>query len=455
MYLIMYLNYLDVIMEKESTKKEIKLSQVRKSLKHEVTLKAWVETKRELGGIIFLVLRDITDKLQAVVTEDSKAFKKASSLPLESVIKATGTIKEQKQAPGGIELEIEELEILSEAEAELPIPVDEKSGEKTKRSKRMDYRWLDLRKPRKALIFKSWTAMEQGFRMACLEQDFIQIHSPKLMASPSESRSELFELEYFGEKAYLAQSPQFYKQMAQAAGFEGVFEVGPVFRANPSFTPRHDTEFTSYDVELSFVESHHDVMDVEEKIIVKMLKEVKQSYGDDIKHFYGEEVVIPETPFPRLTMEEAKELLKQAGVESKDVSDFSPEEERQLSRLVKQKYGHEFVFVTDYLVEARPFYHMRYEDKPKVTKSFDLLWRGVEITTGAQREHRIGILTKQAIEKGLDISELEHYFEFFRYGMPPHGGFAIGPTRMLTRLLGISNVREVTYLYRGPKRLTP
>jgi aspartyl-tRNA synthetase len=154
-------------------------------------------------------------------------------------------------------------------------------------------------------------------------------------------------------------------------------------------------------------------------------------------------------------MEEAKELLKQVGVESKDASDFSPEEERQLCRLVKQKYGHEFVFVTDYLVEARPFYHMRYEDKPKVTKSFDLLWRGVEITTGAQREHRIGILTEQAKEKGLDISELEHYFEFFRYGMPPHGGFAIGPTRMLTRLLEISNVREVTYLYRGPKRLTP
>ncbi len=442
-------------MEKESIRKDIKLSQVGKTLKHKVTLNAWVETKRELGGIIFLILRDITDKLQAVITEESKAFKKASSLPLESVIRVTGKLKEQKQAPGGIELEIIEFDVLSEAEAELPIPVDEKSGEKTKRSKRMDYRWLDLRKPRKALIFKSWTAMEQGFRQACLGHDFIQIHSPKLMASPSESRSELFELEYFGDKAYLAQSPQFYKQMAQAAGFEGVFEVGPVFRANPSFTPRHDTEFTSYDVELSFVKSHHDVMGVEEEIVVRMLEQVKKSYGDDIKQYFSEEIVIPETPFPRLTMEKAKELLKQEGVESKDVSDFSPEEERQLCRLVEKEYGHEFVFVTDYLAGARPFYHMRYEDNPKVTKSFDLLWRGVEITTGAQREHRVDILIKQAKEKGLDVSELEHYFEFFRYGMPPHGGFAIGPTRMLTRLLGISNVREVTYLYRGPKRLTP
>jgi aspartyl-tRNA synthetase len=434
---------------------EIKLSQAIESVSKTVCVKAWIETKRELGAITFLVLRDITGKLQAVVSEESKAFELAGSVPLESVVEVKGKIKKQEQAPGGIELEVTEMKILSEAEKELPIPVDEKTGKKTGRNKRMDYRWLDLRKPRKALIFKVWTVMEQGFRQACMAKKFIQMHSPKIMATPSESRSELFELEYFNGKAYLAQSPQFYKQMAQAAGFEGVFEVGPVFRANPSFTPRHDTEFTMYDVELSFVESHHDVMDVEEDVIVSMLKSIKKEYAEEIKEFYGQEIVIPEKPFPRIEMSKAKKMLAEVGIESKDVSDLSPEEERELSRLVQEEFGHEFVFVTDYLAESRPFYHMRYRQKPAVTKSFDLFWKGVEITTGAQREHRLQVLKRQAVEEGLDTGELKHYFEFFRYGMPPHGGFAIGPTRMLTRLLGLSNVREVTYLYRGPKRLTP
>jgi aspartyl-tRNA synthetase len=318
----------------------------------------------------------------------------------------------------------------------------------------MNWRWLDLRRPEKQLIFKVWTVMEQAFRKYWINHGYIQIHSPKLMSVPSESGAELFEVIYFDRKAYLAQSPQFYKQMAMAAGFEKVFEIGPVFRANPSFTARHDTEFTSYDIEISFIDSHQDVIRAEEEMLVEVLTTVKEKYGKEIEKFYRRKLVIPKTPFPQFTMEEAKKILKKLRVPS-EREDLSPEEERKLSEFVLKKEGHEFVFVTEYPIEVRPFYHMRLETNPKLTKSFDLLWNGLEITTGAQREHRYEILVKQAKEKGLKIESIKYYLNFFKYGCPPHGGFGLGPTRMLMKIFNIGNVREVTYLYRGVKRLIP
>ena len=263
------------------------------------------------------------------------------------------------------------------------------------------------------------------------------------------------EVKYFERKAYLAQSPQFYKQMGMAAGFEKVFEVGPVFRANPSFTSRHDTEFTGYDVEISFVESHQDPMHEEEKAIRHALEKVKEGYGEEILKHYGRELVVPSLPFPQLTMKEAKEILGRLGVPSEKDGDLSPEEERKLSEYIKEKEGHEFVFVTEYPAEVRPFYHMRLESDPALTKSFDLLWDGLEITTGAQREHRYDVLIKQAKERGVKLGPIQFYLNFFKYGCPPHGGFGLGPSRMLMKVFNAANVREVTYLYRGIKRLEP
>jgi aspartyl-tRNA synthetase len=275
------------------------------------------------------------------------------------------------------------------------------------------------------------------------------------MSTSSESGAELFEVKYFDRKAYLAQSPQFYKQMAMASGFEKVFEVGPVFRANPSFTSRHDTEFTGYDLEMSFIESHYDIMAEEEKFVVEMLKAAKSKYNEEVRKNFNKEIIVPKTPFPKITMAEAKKVLKKIKVPSESKGDLNPEEEKQLGAYIKEKEGHEFVFVTDYPEEIRPFYHMRHEYNPNLTKSFDLLFNGLEVTTGAQREHRYNILVRQAKEKGLNLEPIKFYLNFFKYGCPPHGGLGFGPSRFLMKTLGLSNVREVTYIYRGVKRLEP
>lgn len=284
---------------------------------------------------------------------------------------------------------------------------------------------------------------------------FIEIHSPKLLATASESGAELFKLPYFDTTACLAQSPQFYKQMAMAAGFDRVFEVGPVFRANPSFTSRHDTEFTSVDMEVAWIESHEDVMALEERWIVEILTHVSVLHGDRVREIFGMDIVIPQLPFPRITLADARDILASRGHVIGHKDDLDPQGERMLAAYVKEKFGHEFVFVTEYPTSVRPFYHMRSEHGPSVTKSFDLLWKGLEITTGAQREHRHDVLREQAKEKGMHLEPLEDYLNFFRFGCPPHGGMGVGLTRLLMVMLDRSNVREVTYLYRGPNRLRP
>jgi aspartyl/asparaginyl-tRNA synthetase len=381
--------------------KRILTKQIKKKIGQQVKIAGFVQTIRDQGSIKFLIVRDISESVQVVITKSSpEAMKIAESLNLESVVEIIGLAKEEKQAPDGIEIQAEKIKILSLSAPELPIPVIEKGQEETDQQIRLDWRWIDLRKPKKALIFKVWTFMEQAFREYWTQNGYIEIHSPKLMSVPSESGAELFEVKYFDRKAYLAQSPQFYKQMAMAAGFEKVFEVGPVFRANPSFTSRHDTEFTGYDVEISFIESHQEVLEEEQKVIQYVIEKLKERFGKEISAFYGRDLIVPKRPFPQVTMRQAKEILARLGVPSEKEGDLSPEEERKLSDYILEKEDHEFLFVTEYPIEVRPFYHMRLETNPKLTKSFDLLWNGLEITTGAQREHRYDVLVAQAKKKG-------------------------------------------------------
>lgn len=421
-----------------------------------VLLKGWVQVLRDQKNIKFVVLRDITGTVQVVIPKDKvQPFSKLEGISIESVIAVEGEVKSEPQAPRGIEIQAEKINVLSNAAPELPIPVVEKGGQETEQGIRLDWRWIDLRKSKNALIFKIWTVAEEAFIEYWTSHGFLEIHSPKLMSTPSESGAELFSVPYFDTTAYLAQSPQFYKQMAMAAGFEKIFEIGPVFRANPSFTSRHDTEFTGYDMEISFVESHQEVIQIESELIAHGLKTIKEKYGQEIKEIFGAEVVVPHLPFPQVTMAEAKKILKEKGVPSEREGDLSPEEERELARLTTEKTGHEFLFITEYPVEVRPFYHMRLEGDPSLTKSFDLVYKGLEITTGAQREHRYEILRQQATEKGLSLENIEHYLNFFKFGCPPHGGLGFGPSRFIMKMLNLSNVRDVTYLYRGVNRLTP
>ena len=435
-------------------KTRIHISEISQHIGETITVAGFIQTIRNQGKIAFLILRDITGTVQVVLIEQ-ELVKSLSEISTESVVRIIGKVKMEKQAPGGFEIEAEKLELLSYADPELPVPIVGKGFEETDQQIRLDWRWIDLRRPEKALIFKVWTVMEQAFRNYCVKNGYIEIHSPKITATATESGAELFEVKYFDRKASLAQSPQLYKQMAMAAGLEKVFEVGPVFRANPSFTSRHDTEFTMYDIEMSFIESHHDLMAEEERMVTEMLSDVKAKYGEEIKKLYDRELVVPTMPFPRLTLKETKKILADLGIPNERGDDMSPEEERAICDYVKKEHGHEFVFIHEFPASVRAFYSMRDESDPTITKSFDLLWNGIEITSGAQREHRVEQLSKQIQEQGLDVESFKVYLDFFRYGCPPHGGFAPGPTRMLMKIFNIANVREVTYLYRGVKRLTP
>jgi len=240
-----------------------------------------------------------------------------------------------------------------------------------------------------------------------------------------------------------------------AAGFDRVFEIGPVFRADPSFTTRHLTEFTGVDVEMSWIASHEDVMAFEERWLHTVLNAVNDELGEEIRTTLGVQLIVPEIPFPRIPMIEALQILAERGHAPERRGDLDPAGERMISEYALQRYGHEFVFVTDYPWEVRPFYHMRHPDDPGLTNSYDLLWNGVEITTGAQREHRYDLLTAQARDKGLSLEPIQFYLDFFKYGCPPHGGFGFGLNRMLMVMLNRPNVREVTFLFRGPTRLMP
>lgn len=429
--------------------KSTHIKDISKDAGKSATVQGFVHALRAQSKIVFMNVRDITGIIQIVVTADNPNFETAKALSLESVVRISGTVVEAAQAPGGFEMQPETLEVLSRAEPELPIPVVIKgSDEETEAPTRLDWRWIDLRKPEKAKIFKVWTEFEKGWRKYWSDNNFIQLYPPAFMSTPSETGAEVFEVNYFDRKAYLAQSPQFYKQMGIASGFEKVFMCSPVFRAELSFTTRHLTEFTGWDFEMGFIESHHDVMDAEEGMIIEGFKSVKSAFPEL-------DITIPSQPFPRIPMVKAKEILKSLDIPSPEEHDLSPEEERAISEYVQKEMNHEFVFITDYHKSKSAFYHMRHEDDNDRSKRADLLYRGVEVTTLAQREHRVDILEKQALEKGMNLHELKDYINFFRYGCPPHGGAGIGPGRFIMKMLDLPNVREATYLPRDVKRLNP
>jgi nondiscriminating aspartyl-tRNA synthetase len=417
----------------------------------EVTVAGWARNIRLHKGVMFVDLYDLSGMMQLVFEADSEAYKSVADLSLESVIEVTGIVGPKPARQGATEQEFEILvknaKILSHADAELPIPVLTKADNEADVENRFNWRWLDLRQPRHQQIFKVWTELEKGFRQYWDEAGYLQIYTPSFMSTASESGAEVFSVKYFDREAYLAQSPQFYKQMAMAAGLEKVFAVGPVYRAEKSYTNRHSTEFTGWDFEIAYIESELTVMEELERMIVKGLAAVNINAGLNVP--------APATPFPRLTMAEAKAKLAAAGVKADTIDDFNAEEEKELGRLIKESTGHDFIFVTEYPASARPFYHMRQEDDPTLTKSFDLFYKGLEITTGAMREHRYDILKAQAAEKGMDLESLEDYLNFFKFGCPPHGGAGIGPARLIMKLLDLPNIREAVFLPRDVKRLRP
>lgn len=429
----------------------------------EVKLQGFADNIRNSKSMLFIVLKDITGKVQ-ITLEKEKAPELAEQLEAvtnDSVLTVIGQVAENEYVKlGGIEIIPKEISVESVAEAlpiarkEIPASKKKKAVERSSIDQRIDYRWIDLRTEENQLMFQVQTTLVNAMRQYLLKENFIEIHTPKLIGAASESGADVFQVEYFDRKAYLAQSPQFYKQMAMASGFERIFEVGPVFRAEKSFTSKHTTEFTGFDLEFSYIDSFRDVMGMEENLLRAGLEAVQERHGEQIKELFGMEVIVPDTPFPVVTLKELYRGLEQEfgyTVEESEKGDLTTDAERLSFEWVKKHYGHEFLFVTDYSAQKRAFYHMR--DENGVPQGYDLVWRGVEITTGAQREHRWEVLKKQAEEKGL-AEDVKFYLEFFRYGCPPHGGFGIGVDRLTMLLMGLT-IKDAMFLFRGPNRLTP
>ena len=439
------------------------LADVRAHVGETIKVQGFIENLRNSKAMAFIVLKDITGKIQITVekADHPELVDTIDQLTQDSVITVVGKVMANDYVKmGGVEMVPSEIRIESVAD---PLPIVRKAIAATKKKKaverssidqRIDYRWVDLRTDENQLMFKAQSVMVNAMRQFLLGQNFIEIHTPKLIAAASESGADVFKVDYFDRNAYLAQSPQFYKQMAMASGFERIFEVGPVFRAEKSFTSKHTTEFTGFDLEFSYIESFRDVMKMEEQLLKAGLQAVKDAYGEQIKETFGLEVVVPETPFPVVTLAELyKGLEEDFGytVDESEKGDLTTDAERLSYEWVKKHYNHEFLFVTDYSADKRAFYHMR--DENGVPQGYDLIWRGVEITTGAQREHRYDVLKKQADEKGL-TEDVKFYLEFFQYGCPPHGGFGLGVDRLTMLLVGLG-IKDAMFLFRGPNRLTP
>ena len=421
-----------------------------------IKVSGFVENIRNKRTMAFIVLKDITGKVQVTVEKgENPALDEAvDRITLDSVITVTGKAVENEYVKlGGVEVLAREIVIESLA-APLPIDREERKGhERSSIDQRIDYRWIDLRTDRNQMMFKVQTALVRAMRDFLLERGFLEIHTPKLIGAASESGADVFEVQYFDRKAYLAQSPQFYKQMAMASGLERIFEVGPVFRAEKSFTNKHTTEFSGFDLEFSYIESFRDVMKLEEELLTYALGRVKDAFGKELEEVFGQPLTVPTTPFPVVRLADLyAELEREFGyaVPESEKGDLTTEAERLSYDWVKKKYGHEFLFVTDYDAEKRAFYHMR---KDGVPQGYDLIWRGVEITTGAQREHRYEQLKAQADEKGL-TEDVKFYLEFFKYGCPPHGGVGLGIDRLTMLLLGLT-IKEAMFIFRGPNRLNP
>lgn len=411
----------------------------------------------------FIVLKDITGKIQITIEKEAhpELCPAIAQLSEDSVISVIGNVTPNDYVKlNGVEVIPESIRIESVAEAlpiarkAIPATKKKKAVERSSIDQRIDYRWIDLRTDENQLMFQIQTAMVNSMRQFLLNQNFLEIHTPKLIGAASESGADVFEVKYFDRNAYLAQSPQFYKQMAMASGFERIFEVGPVFRAEKSNTNRHTTEFTGFDLEFSYIDSYQDVMDMEAKLLTHMLGEISQRFGSRIKETFGTDVIVPTLPFPTIDLADLyEELEKKYGytVDESEKGDLTTWAEQLSYRWVRQTYGHEFLFVTGFDAEKRAFYHMR--DENGVPMGYDLIWRGVEITTGAQREHRYDVLKKQAAEKGLE-EDVRFYLEFFKYGCPPHGGFGIGIDRLTMLLLNLG-IKDAMFLFRGPNRLHP
>ena len=424
------------------------ISDIKDSTDESILVKGWIHKIYELTTISFVQLRDKTGIIQLVV--DKKTSKK---LRLEMCIEAIGEKAENEKSPSGFELQVKELKIIGDVYYEkLPFEINSYK-QKTALEKQLDFRGLSLRAPKQRAIFKVQQEITDALRTYLKERHFSEIHTPKLISSSTEGGSEMFTVDYFGRRAFLAQSPQFYKQMMVGAGFERVFEIAPAYRAELHGTWRHLSEYITLDIELGFIKDETDLMDLEEGFINYLYSHLKKTCPQELEMFNSD---LPDkVEIPRIPLAKAHEILLEKYNKKSPIGNIDAEGEELICKYVKEKYDCDFVFLTEYPISKRPMYAMPDSEKPGLTKSFDLIFKGLEITTGGQRIHNYEMLKENIKKFGLNPDDFSFYLETFKYGMPPHGGLAIGLERITMKILNLENIRQSTLLPRDLKRLEP
>ena len=417
-----------------------------------VVICGWLLRLRRLSNVSFAILRDGRGLAQAVL-DDAALIEQVAALQAESVVRIEGEVVATPQAPRGVEVRVDKLVVVSEAVEPPPFELH-RPQIPAQLPTFLDHAAVGLRHPRQRAMFRLAAASAEGFRHALRAEHFVEIFTPKLVATATEGGANVFSVDYFGRQAYLAQSPQFYKQ-TMVGVFERVFEVGPVFRAEPHDTPRHLNQYASLDAEIGFVEDHTTVMAFLERAIAGMLHCVQQEAPEELQ-LLGCELPEPPIGTPAIDFVEAQRLIEAATGEAVvGEPDLAPSHERWLGEWAMRERGSEFLFVTGYPLEKRPFYTYPDPTRPGRTNSFDLLLRGLEIVTGGQRLHTYSAYLAALAERGQDPEPFAGYLEAFKHGMPPHGGFAMGLERWVARLVGAANVRETTLFPRDMQRLTP
>jgi aspartyl-tRNA synthetase len=418
-----------------------------------VTIKGWVQDIRNLGGISFVILRDRYGTIQITLPKkkiESTLFESLTTLSRESVVSVTGDVKKSDQTELGLEVIPNALEVHSPAAVPLPMGVIDKVN--VEMDTRLNNRFMDLRKPEIRAIFELKSLMLELLNEAMTSNGFLQVFTPKLVEAGAEGGASLFKLDYFGRPAYLAQSPQLYKQMLMSTGLDRIYEVGPAFRAEHSNTNRHVTEFISFDGEMSWISSQEDIMRMIEAIIDHILKGLKERGKRQLK-ILGKEVVVPSVPYPVLTYSECLKMVRSKGLDLKDGDDLGTEGEKLVGEIMNER-GTDLYWIAEYPELEKPFYIME-KDGTSYSYSFDLDYKGQEISSGGQREHRYDKLVERMKKKGLDPGSFDFYLDAFKYGMPPHGGWGIGLERLLVKMLDLPNIREAILFPRDLNRLSP
>ena len=431
--------------------KTIEASELANYIGSEVKIHGGIYKIRKMRGFAFVLLRTKREVVQCIYSEEQAGFS-LEELEEESTVIFTAKVAEEPRSKAGYELQLRSVEILSKPAEASPIVINNKLVD-TSIENLLNYRPVTLRNEKQRAIFKIQEGITCGMREFLLQENFTEIHTPKIVYAGAEGGANIFKLEYFGKEAYLAQSPQFYKQMMVGV-FERVFEIAPVFRAEKHDTARHLNEYTSVDVEMGYIESFEEIMQMETCMLQNVMRYLKEHYTHELELL---NVELPKVEaIPAIKFIEAKELVaKEYNRVIKDYEDFEPKEEKLLCELIQKKTGSEFVFVTHYPSKKRPFYAMESVENPEETVSFDLLFRGLEITTGGQRIHSYEEQVAKMERRGMNVELFESYLMMHKYGMPPHGGMGLGLERFTSKLLGQENVRLSTLFPRDINRLVP